>query len=454
MNVEQKIAWKEGLFLQPQHFQQMERGIYGRLNLLYSAGLAGTYGFSKLNIEYDSAISTIKVTSLEGVTPDGTPFSLSRQSELPAPRICSEHFTGDKKSLMLYLALPKIEYGSKNISSKDEKNLSTRYISVTEEVIDEYFGIEKESVEFGRLNFQILFDDEKRDGFELLPLARIIFKGDIETVIDTEFIPPLLNIQASDVLYRYLNQFLDSIISKAKALSANRVIDNEGYAGYDSGREGSIMLLHTLNGSIPLIASMLKSKSCKPVDIFNEILSLLGRLCTFSSELSITDLPVYDHDKIFSNFEELTTNIRKVLTAGVRESCVTIAVNEAGPAKYSAKIENSKLFITSDFYIGIYADIPENQLVVSTLPVIKMSSREDLENIIISALPGIPIYHSFSVPTEIPKKPGFAYFRIETDDEKWESVKRTSSVGIYLPGELKDLNIELFALRKEGRRDD
>ena len=84
MSCNNKVIWSEGLFLQPQHFQQhdryWERHIDGRTRALLG------YGWGFVGIELDRAALTlgkVQISAARGVFADGTPFDFP--AEDPAP---------------------------------------------------------------------------------------------------------------------------------------------------------------------------------------------------------------------------------------------------------------------------------------------------------------------------------------------------------------------------------
>ena len=84
MGWQNRVVWSEGLFLQPQHFQQheryLERLIEGRSAALRAYG----YGFAKLNVnEEQLALGKVAITTATGLMSDGTPFDFPVWQEPP-----------------------------------------------------------------------------------------------------------------------------------------------------------------------------------------------------------------------------------------------------------------------------------------------------------------------------------------------------------------------------------
>src|SRR5437868_1208766 len=79
-----KVLWTEGLFLQPQHFQQQDRYAARVVDGRFRMSVPYAWGFSSLRID-EAALHQGKFALAEGsgVFGDGTPFSLPADD--PAP---------------------------------------------------------------------------------------------------------------------------------------------------------------------------------------------------------------------------------------------------------------------------------------------------------------------------------------------------------------------------------
>ena len=86
MSAHNRVIWSEGLFLQPQHFQQQDR-YFERYVETRCAPLAPySWGFTEMEFERDFLkIGKIGLRRVAGVFPDGTPFRMPDDDPLPPP---------------------------------------------------------------------------------------------------------------------------------------------------------------------------------------------------------------------------------------------------------------------------------------------------------------------------------------------------------------------------------
>ena len=108
MSWKNKVVWSEGLFLQPQHFQQhdryLEAYVEGRCGGLRPHG----WGFSELKLDAAQlGIGKVAIASARGVFPDGTPFNIPEDDRPPAPIDLNEQV----RECRVYLALPARRFG-------------------------------------------------------------------------------------------------------------------------------------------------------------------------------------------------------------------------------------------------------------------------------------------------------------------------------------------------------
>jgi len=405
-----KVIWKEGLFLQPQHFQQSERFLLNTVNTRFSTYDSHYYGLTEFTINTDAvANGTFTVSNAQGIMPDGTTFSIPKQDNAPAARPFEDHFTHDQQSLDVYFALPMVAENKANVADAQEARNAVRYKNRIVSASDEVFGKQQKDIEVGDFNFEILFGDESRDNYSAIQIARLVRSSSGQIEIDETFIPPLLYIGASHVLMNKIRALLELLLAKNAALSQGRKQLQGGFAEFGDTKQTTFGLLHTINTYTPLLNHHHFIPTIHPYDLFTLLIQFTGALCTFSADITIRKLPKYEHTNLAAVFTTFDTIVRKILGADISAGCVTVPIEEMGPANYLCKVADESLFATGKFFFGASADISEKELIVGTLSRIKMCSRDKLELLIPSAMPGLPLVHVKQPPKGLSTKPGFVY---------------------------------------------
>src|SRR4051812_35080083 len=100
MQSDSRVAWREGLFLRQQHFQQQDRYLDALVTARANTLRPYPWGVSQLKINADLAtLGKFAVESLTGVLPDGLPFSIP--GDLPPPPPLD--VPGDARDAVVYL---------------------------------------------------------------------------------------------------------------------------------------------------------------------------------------------------------------------------------------------------------------------------------------------------------------------------------------------------------------
>ena len=135
MSMKNRVIWREGLFIKPQHFQQQQRHQDYVTESLLSAFSGHYSGFTSLVINEDILrLGRVGISEATGIMPDGTLFSLPSQDELPPPiDITPLNDTGNN---IIYLALPLHSATVNEIAAGHNNHLTARYKEFSLDVRD------------------------------------------------------------------------------------------------------------------------------------------------------------------------------------------------------------------------------------------------------------------------------------------------------------------------------
>jgi type VI secretion system protein ImpJ len=438
------------MFLQPHHFQQAERHVQDSVHAALNAFSPYWFGVTELEIDRDSVSNgLISVTKCSGILPDGVTFSMPKQDPSPAARSFADHFSHEQQTLDVYLGLPLLVDGKANVvSSVMEGQSGVRYRSRVAAVVDEVVGTQRKEIEVGAYNFVILFGDEPLDNHATFQVAKLARSQSGTVEVSTTFVPPLLQIGASQPLQNLLRSLLEFLLAKITALSAGRKQVEGGFADFSGAEETPFRLLMTLNTYTPLLNHFHSFPTIHPFDVFCLMTQFAGALCTFSSELSLKNLPRYDHVNIAATFVLLVKAIRTVLEADIQAGCVPVPIEQINQATFVCKIPDDKLLTVAKFYFGVSAKVQEKELIVGVLQRIKMCSRNKLDLLISSAMPGLQMRHTLHPPKDLSTKPGFVYFSLDQQGDFWQQIKAAGNIAFYFPNNYPELKMEMLALKE------
>ena len=443
-----KVVWKEGMFLQPQHFQQAERYVLDIVSDRFRAASPWFYGITGISIDRDAlANSLFTLSDCSGILPDGISFDVPKKENLPPPRSFADHFTHEKQSLDVFLALPVVIFGKANAGSDSQG--SFRFLTKNVGVVDEVMGTQKKEIEIGAYNFLILFGDESLDNHASLPIARLVRNASGQIVLDETFAPPLLWVGASPHIMNQMRSMLELLLARAASLSQGRKQVEGGFAEFSGSEETAFRLLGTLNTFTPLLNHHHLMPNIHPFELFSLLTQFTGALCTFSSKVSIRNLPRYDHHNFAAVIDRFVSIVRSVLEADISAGSVNLPIEQVRASTFYAKAPDPHLFASAKFFFGIAAaNVAEKELIVGVVRRIKICSQAKLDLLISSAMPGVQLIHSAHPPEKLSTKPEFVYFSFDQGSELWKEIAATGVIALYFPHNYQDCRMEIIALKQ------
>lgn len=109
-------------------------------------------------------------------------------------------------------------------------------------------------------------------------------------------------------------------------------------------------------------------------------------------------------------------------------------------------IDPAKVTQQTQLCLAVTAEMSGLEL-VATVPIrLKIAAPDDLESIVGSALPGVPLAHMPQVPSAIPVRPNTYYFSLATKSPLYEKALVGGTLAIYTPDGFPGLKLELIAV--------
>lgn len=199
MLLKQRVAWVEGMLMEPQHFQQQERYLEHFTDMRIRSTDALAWGFHQIHI--DSGLldqGKISLVRTKGIFPDGTPFDLGNNDPLPIPFDPGPDSQGQIVCLSVLMDMP----GNTFIDLSQAKSHS-RFSVLNADVRDRNAGLASEgtplvaTLQLGSLRTHLNLRSAISDAESLLPVARIVERTrDGRLILDDKFLPPMLDFRA------------------------------------------------------------------------------------------------------------------------------------------------------------------------------------------------------------------------------------------------------------------
>jgi type VI secretion system protein ImpJ len=177
------------------------------------------------------------------------------------------------------------------------------------------------------------------------------------------------------------------------------------------------------------------------------MIKIIGQLLTFALEDHPKDIVKYDHDDLYFTFSNLSAQLRDLLETVIPSRCVAIPLEKTRETLYVGRVEDERLFKDASFYLAVRAKMPESKLMEAVPRIVKVGSRDVIDTIIGSALPGMVLTHASPPPAPIPARAGFQYFMLDTIGPYWDGIRGSKVISVYVPDDIPDEKLEMYAVK-------
>ncbi len=441
-----KVVWVEGMYLGPQHFQAQRQSFEDLIHFSSSSLWFEPSGLIGFKLDAESLRNgVVALAHARGIFPDGLVFHMPESDALPPSRMIGDAFPPTHESLQVMLAVPRYRQDGPNCSlTPADLNSTTRYTAEEHPLCDENTGVDSRPVFLGRKNIRFIFDNENSDDLLILPIARIMRDGTGHYVYDPAFIPPCLQSSASERLMMILHRLIEILDEKSATLSISRRGSSKFQTGFSTNDVASFWFVHTINTSLTVLRHLYQSERGHPEQIYSEMSRLAGALCTFGMESHPLMLPPYDHLNLDHCFHALDEHIRTHLELVVPTNCISIPLKSTRRYAFEGEISDQRCLGRARWILALQSNIGEPELISKAPRHVKVCSSELLPELVKTALPGLSLTHLPVPPSAIAPKVDFQYFGISKAGTVWDHIVQTRKVGIYVPGEFPNPELELL----------
>jgi len=442
----QPVLWTKGVLLTPQHLQTQDRFLEDLLEFQLFALTFCPWGFQRLNIDREAlAGGVLGISQAAGILPDGLLFEIPDADPAPPPRPLEACWQPDQQTLDVYLAIPEQRDNGLNVSS-GQKDRNTRYLAEVLLRRDENTGLAEKPLVVARKNFRILVEGEAVEGNSTLPVARVVRSSAGSYQLDPHFVPPLIDIAASEYLMAVARRLVELLSAKSSALADRRRQKNQNLAEFGIADVANFWLLYTVNTHLPEVRHLFEVRRGHPAELYAAMLALAGALTTFSATVHPRDLPPYDHANLSRCFADLDEKLRVLLETVVPANYVSLPLRTVRPAVYASALDRDEYLAADGWYLAVNAELEQTKLMHAVPELVKVSSGDHIEHLIKQALPGLQLTHIPSPPGAIPVKSGYQYFRVGKTGPEWQAITRARNVAAYVPAELPSAQLELLVV--------
>jgi len=457
------LFWHQGLFLQPQHFQQLDLYIQSLLLPYTVYQKPFFWGVNSLRIQ-ESALQNrvFEVSQVEVLFEDGTwvvyPGNGMVQSR-PFKEVPFDFESG--KSFKVYVGMRKWNRAGTNVTSttgqEDLNTVTTRYVCPIdqEEVRDLHHAGPAARCRLMHYALRFFWETELEGlgDYHLLPLAVLQLEGkDIR--LSRDFVPPLTNVSASEVLFQILKDIREQVTSRCRVLEMYKLSRESRSPELEGGFLRYLLALASLNRYIPLLYHYTEAPVAHPWEVFGLLRQLIGELSTYTDRINalarLADgsslLPDYDHENLSVCFSEAQVLIGELLSGIILGEENVVHLLREG-SRFQGHIPADR-FTDRDIYCLVVRAEGERAEVVNTFQrIVKVGSSEEMSTLLARALPGVPLEHHTAPLPGIPRHPDTYTFMVDKVHPQWQAVKKTGNICVYWDQAPENTSADLVILR-------
>lgn len=460
MNAQKPLFWNQGVLLQPQHFQLLDRTCQGLFSPYQKYLEPHFWGVGALSLR-KSALGTRVFSLQEGefLFPDGTFVTLAENGWVDA-RPFDEAWVEGGKPFTIYLGLKKWCETGENVtvlpSLETLGAVTTRFATTTahEDIRDLHAGGPEGQVKRLRFVLKIFWETEQDQlgEYELIPLAQLERFGS-EIRLSEDFIPPSLSCSASPSLHKLIREIRDQITARSYQLEEHKSKRGVQTAEFGSRDMVYFLALRSVNRYVPLLFHYTEAEQIHPWHAYGVLRQLIGELSAFSEQVSVLGevhggkkiLPEYDHSDLWSCFsaaQDMISHLLDEITAGP-EYVIRLAFDGT---YYAADLKPAIFEGRNRFYLAVKTEEDPKTILQALEDIAKLSSREHLDTLVSRSLPGIGLQHLQIPPQELPRRTNTLYFSINHHDDQWTAVTKQHGLALYWNSAPADLEIDLMVV--------
>ena len=444
MSLDNKVVWSEGMFLNPQHFQQQERYFESYVHGKCSAYGSYAWGIQELTIDNELlSLGKISLLSAKGVFPDGTPFNFPDKDD-PPPVI---EVKPDTHDTVVYLAVPVKRSGAGDVLAEEDSIGMARYFSSKVESRDVTIdGSDPVSIDVGKLRLRLLYESDDLSGYACIGILRISESRDDKNILlDEQYIPTCLECSASPRLISFLSELSGLLHHRGESI-AGRLADTQRGG---TAEIADYMLLQLVNRLEPLVNHLGLIHGLHPLQLFTETVQMVGELATFvSNNKRPPALPPYLHDNLQATFAPIITSLHQYLSMVYEQTAISMTLVEKKYGIRVAQITDRTLLSSATFVLAVRADVPENSVRTNLPAQLKIGPVERIRQLVNAAMPGIPIKALPVAPRQIPYHSGYTYFELERNNPYWKELQQSGGFALHIGGDFPGLELEFWAIRQ------
>jgi type VI secretion system protein ImpJ len=446
-----KIHWQEGLFLQPHHFQRMQKSLEDEIASERRLAWPYPYGVIEARLSRDELENKrVRFDKLRAIMPSGLEVNYPAAAELPSLDI-AQAFSKGAGSFTVSLGVPLWQESRANtvpVTHDADTRVKLLFRIGEIECHDENTGENPKPVQVRKINSRLMFEHEDVSDMELLPLLKIVRATGEDVGLpkeDPEFVPPCMLLSGSPVL----REMVRDLVSQVEASRKELVVQvTRGGFSIDTMRGvqfEQVMRLRTLNRYSARLPAIIAAPIATPFSVYLELRELLAELAAMHPDRDEFESAPYRHDNQFLCFRELANKIRSFLRGAVAPSFLKLAFKDVGGV-LTANFSPEHFTQPNAYFLGIKTKLDPTAIARYVEDGDKFKLMP--QSLATRAIRGIELKEERHAPLELPAAADLHYFRLERANSArmWQQIQTEKTAAIRWTGGELDWSDASFTL--------
>ena len=474
MQPARQVHWAQGGFLTPQHLQAQDAWQQAYALRLHRQFSPYHWGYETLVLREDALASGM--ATLERFV------LLTRQGELISGGVAATAEGGGNARVpersLIELAVPNNDPISLHLVFKRERTLDglgrsdersrlpARHRLDSESRADPY-DPQAPAAEVDFLGYQAQIISSLDEGAEALlaacesyKFAEIVPNGPGKFKLSSDYIPPLVALQASTNLTRWTRALRDLLVSRGADFASVKRQRGIRAASTSAQEVMRVVMMQTFARYIADLQEAVRGGVIAPYPLHLQLRELVAEFSVFSEDIGFTgalrddpaatELPPYDHDNLRVCFRiafQRAEALIKALTVGAEVGITLTFDGKLYKADLPANLFESD---KTRFYLAFESELRGQELFARLSRTGKICSIEEMPRLLQAALFGLKIDLLPVPPEELPQKtPNTTYFLVDTRHPFWQGIRNARNMAVFCDLPAEQTVIKLYPVGAE-----
>jgi type VI secretion system ImpJ/VasE family protein len=286
MRFEEMVHWNDGQFLQPHHFQYLQRLNLGYIRQNRNFSLPYPYGIVDFELEREALTGArVSIRHFSAIMSDGLEISMPGNCIL-RPLDLTPALKQYPNELTIYIAVPLWSEYEANLADEANPLEKKLYLTEKKRSRDENSGDNEISLITRRINARLITNLDDAKDMQILPILQLNImthdKAESVVAIDEKYAPPFILLTSDSPVFD-MAQGLIVDIQRCRNKILNTLTQAKFRPETFSGENGhSLLNLRVLSLYETRLSSLLVSGHIAPFDLYLELSSLLAELMGFN----------------------------------------------------------------------------------------------------------------------------------------------------------------------------